>query len=71
MNQSAPANLGLPRLLTPEQAANTLGVSPGTLQIWRTTGRYNLPFVKVGGRVKYRAEDLQAFVERRTMSHTA
>lgn len=61
----------LQSLMLPELAAQTLGISPGTLQVWRSTGRYNLPFVKVGGRVMYRPEDIQAFIERRTMDHTA
>lgn len=33
-------------LLTQEQVAQRLGVKPATLQIWRVTGRYSLPFVK-------------------------
>ncbi|MEW8441481.1 MAG: helix-turn-helix domain-containing protein [Candidatus Thiodiazotropha taylori] len=57
-------------LITPKLAADALGISIGTLQVWRSTGRYNLPYVKVGGRVMYRSEDLQAFIERRTMDHT-
>jgi predicted site-specific integrase-resolvase len=61
----------LQSLIPPNQAAQILGVSPGTLQVWRTTGRWRLPFVKVGGRVMYRPDDIQEFVERRTMDHTA
>ena len=57
-------------LLDPEPTAEILGISPGTLQVWRSTGRYDLPYVKVGGRVKYRPEDIQAFIERRTKAHT-
>ncbi|MCG7869730.1 MAG: helix-turn-helix domain-containing protein [Candidatus Thiodiazotropha taylori] len=60
----------LQSLISPDQAAQILGISPGTLQVWRSTGRYNLRFTKVGGRVMYRPEDLQAFIERRTMDHT-
>ena len=52
-------------LLTPEESANLLRVSPGTLAVWRTTGRYNLPFVKCGGRVRYRLTDIQAFINSR------
>lgn len=55
-------------LLDPEQVAEALGVSPKTLNVWRCTGRYNLPFVKVGTRVRYRASDVEAFLERRTRS---
>lgn len=56
----------LPALVTAEQAAEALGVSPSTLGVWRTTGRYNLAYVKVGSRVRYRRDDLLAFIERRT-----
>ena len=55
-----------PRLVGPEEASKILGVSPGTLSVWRTTGRYNLPFVKIGQKVKYKIDDLQTFIERRT-----
>ena len=46
-------------MLTPEQAAARIGVAPSTLGIWRSTGRYNLPFVKAGSRVRYRAADVE------------
>ena len=29
-------------------AADFLGVATGTLSVWRSTGRYNLPFIKSG-----------------------
>lgn len=69
-NQSNEA-LRLHQLISPEQVAEILGISSGTLQVWRSTGRYNLPFVKCGGRVMYRTEDIQAFIDRRTMAQTA
>jgi len=47
-------------------AADLLDVSPGTLSVWRSTGRYNLPFIKVGRKVRYRRADLLAWLERRT-----
>ena len=56
----------LPRLVGPKEAAKILGISPGTLSVWRTIGRYNLPFVKIGQRVRYSLDDLKAFIERRT-----
>lgn len=58
------------KLLNVEQAAEFLGVAKKTLAIWRSTGRYNLPFVKVGRRVMYRQDDLDQFVDRRTACHT-
>jgi len=53
-------------LLNEEQAAEYLTVSPGTLSVWRSTGRYSLPFVKVGRRVRYRLSDLDAWLEARS-----
>jgi excisionase family DNA binding protein len=57
-------------LIDENEAAAILGCAPGTLSVWRSTGRYNLPFVKVGRRVKYRREDVEDFIRRRTVSHT-
>ena len=53
-------------LLNEEQAAEYLTVSPGTLAVWRSTGRYSLPFVKVGRMVRYRLSDLNAWLEARS-----
>lgn len=60
-----------PALLTQDQVAHRLGLKPATLQIWRVTGRYNLPFVKCGRLVRYREEDVRAFIDRRTREHTS
>ncbi len=54
-------------LLTSNQAANYIGVSPGTLEVWRCTKRYHLPFIKVGRLVRYRKSDLDTFLDRRTI----
>ena len=53
-------------LLSESQAAELLQVSPGTLSVWRSTGRYALPFVKIGARVRYRRSDLQSWLDSRT-----
>lgn len=55
------------KLLNSTQAANYIGVAPGTLEVWRSTKRYNLPYIKVGRLVKYRKESLDAFLESRTV----
>ncbi|MBF0255900.1 MAG: helix-turn-helix domain-containing protein [Gammaproteobacteria bacterium] len=59
-----------PVLLTEAQAAEYIGTAPGTLTVWRCTGRYNLPYVKVGRFVRYRQEDLDAWLAKRTQTHT-
>jgi predicted site-specific integrase-resolvase len=57
-------------LLDDVQAAELLQMSPGTLSVWRSLGRYNLPFVKIGSKVRYRLSDLEAFLDRRTRTQT-
>ncbi|MGZ8216899.1 helix-turn-helix domain-containing protein [Methylomagnum sp.] len=52
------------------EAAAVLDTAPGTLSVWRSTGRYNLPFVKIGRKVRYKAGDLRAFLAKRTATHT-
>ena len=53
-------------LLDDITAAAVLDVSPGTLSVWRSTGRYALPFLKVGRKVRYRRADLLAWLDKRT-----
>lgn len=53
-------------LLDEKKAAEVLGLSPGTLSVWRSTGRYQVPFIKVGHLVRYRLSDLDAWLESRT-----
>ena len=55
-------------LLSEQQAAAQLGVKPSTLQVWRSTRRYPLAYVKVGRCVKYRASAVQEFIESRTVA---
>jgi excisionase family DNA binding protein len=55
-------------LLTEKQAAKILGVQPSTLQVWRSTKRYPLPYVKSGRLVRYRASAVQEFIELRTVA---
>lgn len=53
------------------QAATALGVKASTLAVWRSTGRYDLPFAKIGRLVRYRLADLAKFIDSRTAGHTA
>lgn len=54
-------------LLTEQQAGQYLGVKPTTLQVWRSTKRYGLPYVKVGHLVRYRRSALDEFLSSRTV----
>ena len=63
MNQTTSAPL-----VTPEIAAQHIGVKAGTMQMWRTTGRYAIPYIKVGKCVRYRLADLDAWLASRTQN---
>lgn len=53
------------RLLNEREAADFLGLKPNTLAAWRSTGRYGLPFLKVGKPVRYRLADLEKWLSAR------
>ena len=59
------------QLLTRDDVAQMLGVTRGTLAVWASTHRYDLPFVKVGRSVRYRARDVEAWLESRTLRSNA
>ena len=59
------------KLLKPKEVSEILGITVETMAVWRSVGRHGLPFVRVGGKIMYRPEDIQAFIESRTMKHTA
>lgn len=50
------------QLLNEKAAAAFLGCSYKTLQKWRSTRTPQLPFVKLGGLVRYRMLDLERFI---------
>jgi excisionase family DNA binding protein len=50
-------------ILTQEEAAEIIGVSLNTLKKWRWTKQFGLPFLKIGGRCRYRATDVAAFLQ--------
>ena len=58
-------------LLDERDASEILNVQPGTLSVWRSTGRYGIPFVKVGHLVRYRRSDLETWLESRTRQNGA
>ena len=58
-------------LLNEVEAAAAIDVTPGTLSVWRSTGRYGIPFIKIGRNVRYRRSDLVAWLESRTRASGA
>ena len=55
----------IPVQINEKLASEVLGVKVSTLTNWRTTGRYNLPYIKVGRLVRYRVADLAAWLAKR------
>lgn len=58
-------------LLDEKAAASFLDLKPGTLSVWRSTGRYKIPFLKIGHLVRYRRTALEAWLESRTRANGA
>ena len=54
-------------LLSRAEAATYLGIKPQTMAVWASTKRYPIPFVKVGRLVRYRKQDLDAFITARSV----
>ena len=50
-------------LMTSEEAAYFLRTTPGVLAVWRSTGKVELKFIKVGKKVLYRYSDLLQYLE--------
>lgn len=61
----------VPVNLTPEQTSTILNTSVNTLSVWRSTGRYNLPYVKLSRRVAYPLSSVSEFLLKRTINHTS
>lgn len=55
-------------LLNEQQTAEMLDVKPTTLQVWRSTKRYPLAYVKTGRNVRYRLSAINAFLDARTVA---
>ncbi len=53
-------------LVNEKIAAEMLGVTAATMQVWRSTARYGIPYIKVGRLVRYRISDLEAWLVSRT-----
>jgi len=54
-------------LLDEKETAAILGVRIGTLQVWRCTKRYPLPYVRVGRNIRYQRSAIQQFIASRTV----
>jgi excisionase family DNA binding protein len=61
---------GFPRYLTTEQTAEYLNISAQTLANWRSQGRINLPYKKLGALVRYKPSDVELFLEQHTHTNS-
>ena len=51
-------------LLTTKEVAALLGLHPTTLRIARSKHSLNLPFVRIGGAIRYLLADVEAYLAR-------
>lgn len=58
------------QLISAADTAKQLGLSTKTLDNWRSTGKSELGFVKIGWLVKYKQEDIDKFINNHTFNHT-
>ena len=64
------ATIEAPAMLNTSDAAAYLGNRKATLETWRTLGR-GPRYIKIGRLVRYRACDLEAYIESRCVGSTA
>lgn len=48
--------------MSPREAAPYIGVTEGTLAVWRSTRRYPIPYYRIGNKIFYSKRDLDAFL---------
>lgn len=54
-------------MLTVREAAALLSIPKGTLDLWRQEKK-GPPFYRMGGRIRYKREDLEAWLEKQRVS---
>jgi len=62
-DESAAASTTYDELFTTKRAAKYLGFETNTLAVWRSNGRHNLKFVRIGRSVRYRKSELDRFLD--------
>lgn len=55
--------MAIRNLLTANEVAEILQISPRTLASWRAKYPDELPFVRVGGSIRYRPDAVEDFVD--------
>lgn len=57
-----------PKHLTPDEAAEILRVKKQTLAMWRCTKKEAIPYLKIGGKVFYREQDLVDWMDKKRVA---
>lgn len=58
-------------LMTPQDVAEMLKISLHTLASWRRQSNpHDLPWIEVGGSIRYRRGDVEAWLDKRTLNGT-
>jgi excisionase family DNA binding protein len=60
--------IGETKLMSQVEAANYLNTSVGVLNTWRCTGKQKIPHIKWGRKIRYRKEDLDAWIESQSVN---
>lgn len=50
-------------LLNTQQVAEWLGINKHTLLVWRVEGKPSPPAIKIGGELRFKIEDVQAWID--------
>jgi len=59
------------KLLSAGETADILGLKESTLAQYRWRGDTRLPWVKMGKAIRYKLSDIEAYIERSTVSGVA
>lgn len=51
--------------MTPAEFESGLGVPEATQAVWRSTGRYELPYYKVGRLIRYKRSEIEQWLASR------
>ena len=58
-------------MLSNRQAAEYIGITPHTLEMWRCNKRFLIPYIKLGGMVRYRLSSLDKFLLQQTIDESS
>lgn len=57
------------KLYTIDDVATILGIKKQTLRLWACKDKYGLKYCKIGGLIRFRPKDIQAFINKSVVKH--